>query len=236
MRPSKALTVKRVFFRRGAITLGILITGIFSIILAILAWFGANTGNFIVLLGKEGFQKGIILSEQKDFSTEEPRLYATIPEGVEFDNITFTDININDVKQTDGYFFDEEYSTLFLGYTYYLKNNGESVVDITYRIEITEVYRNADEAIRVMLIEDDEIERIFQKADDPPQVYIGIPETINFVDEKTVYVGTITDFKPGDVKKFSVIIWLEGQDNDCIDDLQRGMVKIRMRFDIDEDE
>jgi hypothetical protein len=33
-----------------------------------------------------------------------------------------------------------------------------------------------------------------------------------------------------------VIIWLEGQDPDCNDSLLGGMIKLRMKFDIADDE
>lgn len=232
MRASKALTVKRVFFRRGLVTIGILITGLFSAVLAILAWFGANTGNFIVMLDRDEFRRGICLCSDGSFSKPEPRLYAASIG--EVDNISYTDINLNLVKENPGTYIDEEFS--YLAFTYFLKNSGEEPVDIKYRIYITENYRNADQAVRVLLIEDDERERMFQKPDSVEHEYYAMPDALHFVDDKVVCEDIIHEFQPGEVRKFSVIIWLEGQDPDCTDDLLGGMIKLRMKFDIVEEE
>ena len=231
MRPSKALTVKKVFFRKGVVTFGILITGLFSVILAILAWFGASTGNFIVMVDKDEYRRGIVLCSDGSFSKPEPRLYATSIG--EVDNISYNDIDFKQAKECSGTFIDPEYS--YLAYTYYIKNAGVVPVDINYRIYITENYRNADEAIRVLLIEEDDRERLFQKPDKVEWVYNGMPEAIHFIDDKTVCEDKIIDFQPGEIRKFCVIIWLEGQDPDCTDDLLGGMIKLRMKFDIDEE-
>lgn len=232
LRAAKALTVKSAFFRKGVITIGILITGLFSAVLAILAWFGANTGNFIVMIDRDEFRRGIFLSTDENFVKPEPRLYAASIG--EVDNISYADINRNLVKETPGSYIDPEFS--YLAFTYYLKNTGDTAVDIKYRIYITENYRSADAAVRVLLIEDDETERLFQKPDTVEHQYLAMPEALYFVDDITVCEDTILAFPPGAVKKFSVIIWLEGQDPDCNDSLLGGMIKLRMKFDIADDE
>ncbi|MCK9537210.1 MAG: hypothetical protein M0R05_06510 [Bacilli bacterium] len=233
MRPAKALTVKKVFFRKGVVTFGVLITGLFSVILAILAWFGASTGNFIVMLDKTEYRRGIMLCEDGSFSKPSPRLYASSVG--EIDNISYNDIDFRHVKESAGTFKDDpDFS--YLAYTYYIKNAGEVPVNISYRIYITENYRNADEAIRVLLIENDEAERLFQKPDKVEWVYNGMPEAVYFIDNKTVCEDKITNFQPGEIRKFCVIIWLEGQDPDCTDEMLGGMIKLRMKFDIDEEE
>ena len=232
MKGPRVLTVKKVFFRRGAVSVGFLITGLFSIILAILAWFGANTGNFIIVLDKDGYRRGIMLCTEESFGKPEPRLY-TSPIG-DVNNISYDDIQLQQIKQTDGAFYDTDSS--YLAYTFYLKNNGSETVNIQYRVYITETYRNADKAIRVLLVEDDEYERLFQKPDNVECEYRGMPPSIHFVDNDTVVLDIITDFKPGDIKKFSIVIWLEGQDPDCTDDILGGMIKLRMKFDIMDEE
>lgn len=232
MKGSRILTVKKVFFRKGAVSVGFLITGLFSIVLAILAWFGANTGNFIIVLDKDGYRRGIMLCTEESFGKPEPRLY-TSPIG-DVNNISYDDIQLQQIKQTDGAFYDNDSS--YLAYTFYMKNNGVENVDVQFRIYITETYRNADEAIRVLLIEDDEQERLFQKPDNVEHDYGDMPPAIHFVDNVTIVRDIITDFKPGDIKKFCIVIWLEGKDPDCIDDILGGMIKMRMRFDIMDEE
>ena len=38
------------------------------------------------------------------------------------------------------------------------------------------------------------------------------------------------NFKPGDVHKYTVIIWIEGEDPECVDNIIGGEVKMRMRL------
>ena len=42
--------------------------------------------------------------------------------------------------------------------------------------------------------------------------------------------GTIEVFEPGEVAKFTVVIWIEGDDADCLDDYIGGEITISMDF------
>ena len=48
----------------------------------------------------------------------------------------------------------------------------------------------------------------------------------------TVTDGTVNGFKPGDITKITVVIWLEGNDPDCTDNILGGQFKLDMIFDI----
>ena len=54
----------------------------------------------------------------------------------------------------------------------------------------------------------------------------------NFASGNTVTNGLVENFKPGDITKITVVIWLEGNDPDCTDDILGGEFKIDMVFDI----
>ena len=40
------------------------------------------------------------------------------------------------------------------------------------------------------------------------------------------------DFDPGATNKYTVVIWLEGNDPDCVDDIIGGVIKMQMDFRI----
>ena len=42
----------------------------------------------------------------------------------------------------------------------------------------------------------------------------------------------IEDFSPGDVMKYTVVIWLEGNDPDCVDAIIGGVMKLEMKFGV----
>ena len=54
----------------------------------------------------------------------------------------------------------------------------------------------------------------------------------NFTSESTVTEGSVYNFKPGDISKVTVVIWLEGNDPDCTDDILGGQFKLDMIMDI----
>ena len=42
----------------------------------------------------------------------------------------------------------------------------------------------------------------------------------------------VTDFKSGSIDKYTVVIWLEGWDPECVDNIMGGEVKLSMNFHI----
>ena len=54
----------------------------------------------------------------------------------------------------------------------------------------------------------------------------------NFVGAGTVAEGTVNGFKPGDISKITVVIWIEGNDPDCTDDLLGGEFKVDMVMEV----
>ena len=52
----------------------------------------------------------------------------------------------------------------------------------------------------------------------------------NFASSDAVMEGKIENFKPGDISKITVVIWIEGNDPDCTDDVIGGEFKVDMVF------
>jgi hypothetical protein len=149
--------------------------------------------------------------------------------------ITYNWIKFDEVGEANGDYIDLDYE--YLAFTFYIINSGTETVDINYHMRITDVYRNADEAIRIAIIEDG-VQSIFQKEDKIfPLDFEGYPEDMptvtNFLTDETVMRGRFTNFKPGDVKKFSIVMWLEGYDPDSNDQLIGGRFKSFMNFAVD---
>ena len=88
-----------------------------------------------------------------------------------------------------------------------------------------DVVKNVDRAIRIMLFRNGEKE-VYAKANERT----GEAEsgTIAFKDNLTVMEKQRTGFNSGDIDRFTVVIWIEGDDPDCVDDLIGGMMKMHM--------
>ena len=58
------------------------------------------------------------------------------------------------------------------------------------------------------------------------------PGTTEFVSESIIARQQIADFAPGEVTKYTVVIWLEGNDPECLDNILGGEFKIDMSMSI----
>lgn len=220
---------------KSFLLLGILVTGLLSAIIGVLAFFGQNMGTFVVSLGDEVYKTGIVLSDTKDFTTTAPRLLVNPVNGAE--PITYTDIKIDEIIANDGDYDDPDGFT-YIAYTFYLLNEGNTIIDGEFAINITTVTKGVDGCVRVMLIEDDIYQTIYMKSDSNPKNRMDkSPDEIckDFLSDTQVCSSEFTTFRPGEYKKFSLIIWIEGWDYDCDDSIKEGQLRMEMVFNISKD-
>ena len=55
-------------------------------------------------------------------------------------------------------------------------------------------------------------------------------DTIPFFSASIPVLEQRKNFKPNDVDKFTIVIWLEGDDPDCIDNILGGEIKMHMEI------
>ncbi|HBY65907.1 MAG TPA: hypothetical protein DEG42_05980 [Acholeplasmataceae bacterium] len=79
-------------------------------------------------------------------------------------------------------------------------------------------------------------EDIVAPGTEPPYYPEAMPTAQFFLTERMVMRNTVTNLKPGDYVKFSVVVWLEGYDPDTTNDILGGMIKMEMNFTIDDDQ
>ena len=204
---------------------------IFSIILLIailllgisyaLSAFVNKAGNFTVWISDEDMNL-ITLSDTADFEKCATMLEADIIP--QMDNITKSWMPEN-LDEVDGCHNGDNY----IAYTFYLKNAGENEIDYSSQIDIHAVTKAADNAVRVMVIKNGE-ETVYakaQKGSNEPE-----PDTVAFLSNTQVFKNTTEGFGSGAVDKYTVVIWLEGNDPECIDDIRGGVVKMSMNFKV----
>lgn len=234
MRLPKPTGIKKILKNRNTLHIGIVITGIISILIFLLTYYGAYSGNFIVLIDSSRDTRSIILSETEDFRYANPRLFADSVR--ETPHMDFLQLNLIDAVATEGNYIDPDEQ--YFAYSFYLKNNGRNTIDVEARYVIEKVYRNVDEAVRVVLIINGDIDNLkyYRKLDTIPHNYNPeFPEPIEFED-LIVFREVIENFEPDQVIKFTIVSYIEGDDPDCTDDLLGGQIKMSMRFKILEPE
>lgn len=131
-----------------------------------------------------------------------------------------------DVDKIDGVHNGENY----IAYSFYLVNAGEYDVTYQYTINIKNITNNLDSAIRVRLYTGDDGVYTFAKtASDGsgPE-----PGTIEFISNTIVAEDREDAFLAGQSKRYTIVIWLQGDDPDCLDPLIGGSLKLDMQIKV----
>ena len=206
--------------RIKSVKLTLLIISLFLIIIYFILRIVYEAGDFTISLDPNFARKsGLIMYEHKEEKEDKRILKAT---KVEFmDNISYKWLPENIDGEQEGAHNGDNY----LAYTFYLENDGPEEIHYWVECYIDDVIKNVDEAVRVMIFLNGE-RKVYAKRN----LLTGLAEngTDPFYSEDLAILRQRTNFKPGDVDKYTVVIWLEGDDPDCVDALIGGEIKMHM--------
>ncbi len=190
-----------------------------------------KSGSFTVSLDKfEMNQYKLSLSRRADISDPTSNLDAEIVK--EMTNITEEDIPTNLHEHKGG----EHNGAHYIAFTFFLQNAGENTISYEYSIKMSNISNGIDEAIRVKLYMDEQPPVVYAKlgADgnaEPRPAYPNEP-TVPFLSVNTIAEGRVDSFAPQAVTKFTIVVWLEGHDRECIDYIIGGSMKIDMKINV----
>lgn len=179
-----------------------------------------NSGSFSITLDRNlYYERGIIIYDAPDYKVFRAELYAPVVDS--FDNISHKWIP-EDIDNYDGSHNGDNY----VAYTFYIENTGKDLVDYWSEIVIDDVIKNVDQAVRIRVYKNG-ISETYAKASRN-----GEPEkdTVKFQSDTVIVSNSIENFGPGDKNKYTIVIWLEGSDPDCNDNILGGEIKIHMSF------
>ena len=135
----------------------------------------------------------------------------------------------DDIDRIDGVHNGENY----IAYTYYLVNNGEKTLTYEYNLYIVNTTNGVEKGVRVRLYEDGVATTFARTRTDGTGPEEG---TVEFMGESTIVRKQVSNFKPGAYTRFTVVIWIEGNDDDTTDDIIGGQFKVDMKINIVGDE
>lgn len=194
----------------------ILVAGLF-----IAAFSQEKMGNFTINLNRlEMFRKGIAIDSDPYFSKPTARLIAETVEDAT--NISADEIPA-DVDDIDGSHNGENY----MAYTYYVRNAGKEDVSYIATVTLDSCSKGAEEAVRVAVWRNGKrITYAMPSASGDPE-----EDCENFESSSLVCSYTENDFLVGYVDKYTIVIWMEGDDPECVDKIVGGSVQFTMRIE-----
>ncbi len=180
-------------------------------------------GSFTVTVNKfDNLDYALSLSENPEFYESTMRLNSKASENIT--NISIYDLP-PDLDNENG----EHNGDNYVAYTFYMKNAGSEAVTYEYEIYIANMTLDIERAVRVRLYVNGEYTDYARTASDGsgPE-----PGTKEFFNNRTIVKQRVHNYNPGDMTKFTVVIWLEGDDPDCLDNIIGGQFKIDMSMRI----
>lgn len=180
-----------------------------------------NSSNFSITLDKNlYYERGIIIYDDPDYKVFRSELYAKSPDT--FDNISYRWLP-NDLNDSNG---GSHNGDNYLAYTFFVENTGVETANYYSEIVIDDVIKNVDEVVRI---------RVYKNGNETTYAKVssrGIaePNTIPFEEERLVVLDSNEVLKPGDIDKYTIVLWIEGSDAECNDNILGGEIKISMNF------
>ena len=221
--PTNARIKSVYFFVFSAICLGLLMTlGIIIYSQYVSGYF--NTDHLPI-------RPNIEVADNMSFESSSGMLNANLVlDGI---GMTYTDIKLDEILLSEGQYIDTDHT--YMAYSFYFKNSGTETITIDYYMRIISTYNFMNEYVRVLVIQDDTIYQMYQKSDDiddEPIEYENLPQAIEFESNTMIFRNSFEDLKPGEIKLFRVIMWLEEQDPDIAKNTLSGSIECHFNFSI----
>lgn len=178
-------------------------------------------GRFTITLDPNfSLESGITLYESLNNRSKTNKLYAS---NIDFmDNIALEWIPETVDSESDGGPHNGEN---YIAYTFYLANEGKEVLNYWQEIYIDDVIKGVDEAVRIVVYQNGD-RTVYAKKNHLTK--FPEPNTEPFYSDELPVLRGRKDFKPGDIDKYTIIIFIEGNDPDCVNELLGGEIKMHM--------
>lgn len=223
MRDSVEISAKKIYRQKVFARIVKIVFLLLLILLSIIYLFlyvVYDSGKFTVSLDKNmSNRKNIYLSEDGEMGTKTRKLTADTIDYM--DNISIKWLPEDIDQESEGAHNGDNY----IAYTFYVVNNGPETVNYWYEVDIDDTIRNVDEAVRIMIY-----------LNGKPTVYAkknrttkkAEPDTKMFVSETIAVLEQRKKLKSKSKDRFTIVVWIEGDDPECKNDLLGGEIKMHM--------
>lgn len=217
----------------------------------LVAYVSEVKGNFTVNLTADMIEQGFVLSDTEDFAVASTRLYTEEIENL--NAISIQDISATVDTEQDG----AHNGTGYMAYTFYLRNEGDEVVSYVFDMNITSSTNGILGATWVMLFQDGEQLFYSELSDDGDREnlygYTSMPFSessldldtlyyeedglygivpVDFVSDTVAVQGLREEMQPDEVHKYTIVVWIEGDDPQCTNDILGGHAGFTFQFEM----
>ena len=206
--------------RRRVLKISLLIVVLFLINIYVILGILYKYGGFTISLDyEEGRDSSLLIYESPEDKTQKTYLRC---DDIDF----FSDVSINWIpdeihNEADG----SHHGLHYMAYTFYVENIGDEPVHYWETAVIDNQEKGVDEALRFMVYRNDEEKRVYGKLATNGSAE---PGTTPFKDETTIMLEQRKAIMPGETDKYTIVIFLEGDDPQCINNILGGEIELHM--------
>ena len=205
-----------------------IVFGVLAAIFIVLS-FIFNGGKFTISLDtNDDLSTSLALFDNLEYKEVKRKLYADEIDFMDNISIKWLPEDIDSEKYEGAHNGDN-----YIAYTFYLGNTGLQTVNYWYEVVIDDVIKNVDEAVRIMIYRNGEKTIYAKKNADTGKEEEG---TVSFYEneasskEHIAVLEEVKNFKPTDLDRFTIVVWLEGDDPDCVNAIIGGEIKMHMNI------
>ena len=217
------LTAKQVKKRKKTekiITIVLLLLLFFLVIAYFILNIVYNEGSFTISMDKNTYlESNLVMYES--LNDRSSILKISTSKLAFMDNISINWLPENINKEAEGAHNGENY----IAHSFYLENQGEETINYWYSVQIDDIIKNVDDAVRIMIyVNDDKV--VYAKK----SPITGKPEadTKEFREDDQIILEKRQGLNPGERDKVTIVIWLEGDDPECVNAILGGEMKMHM--------
>ena len=218
-----------------------IVVGILALTI-VLTYYGINVGNFVITVSGD-YIHSIALTIDENYEDLRSTLIADTVGDIHDADLSFIP---NDVDSgIGGSYMANLESHRYYAYSFYLINNGDVTVNYTLDFKIVRAHKKLDSILRIMIIKDGE-RKIYAKGreddghyGDPEPIISGtanniVGYTIPFLtDQSTSVIKELYyDFQTMEVHKYTIVMWLDGWDQQQVDDMRGASIQTELTFNI----
>lgn len=177
-------------------------------------------GRFTISLDKNmSNNKSVYLSEDGSETNKTRELFAETIDNM--DNISIKWLPENLHEEANGVHNGDNY----IAYTFYVVNAGKETVNYWYELDIDDIVKNVDEAIRIKIYINDKSTVYAKKNETTTKAE---PGTVQFKSKTIAVLEQRKNLKPMSKDKYTIVVWIEGDDPECKNDIIGGGIKMHM--------